>query len=606
MSPNTLTNILSLFPSAPKSIPSPIRTHASAPEPDPISPLSPTTIRRRPVSTSPVSPITPAHTSTGFPRRKPTYPPHRINSARHHLRPLTLPSNPISNPVVILLTGSTGNLGTFLLHALLTTAAVSRVICLNRKPNAAERQKNAFKSRGLGTEILHPARTEFLTGDLAKGNLGLEEAIYGRLKEEVTHIIHNAWQGANSERGLAGYQKSVLGVGNLVKFAGEASTSLSLRTKEGNGEGEATLLFVSDAAVVENWGMVLGARETVPEAAVHDWRVAAPAYGQSKLIGENVVREGCKRGMMRGMVCRIGQVAGPVGCKMRGEWNRKEWVPSLIRSSEFLKKIPGNLGAMENVDWVPVDLVGKAITELLLGSREDGQIRKRRMRVHHVVNPKQTSWSQLLPSIRQRLGDDIEVVTLPEWVNALAKSASGNAVDLNKNPAAKLMSLFNDLKERTISFPKAKAPTLETRRTLKRSITLAELDMVSSQWMDTWMRQWGFGNGSQSILKRPSTARLSSKPTFKITNYSPADNTQDDDDMPPPVPPKDYLRVPRRPLENPWRLSLRLSRSPTPEPQEIGTSWGRSTIYELDRSLSKNIKRFTLGGLAELAAIEVQ
>lgn len=54
------------------------------------------------------------------------------------------------NPVVIL-AGSTGSLGSYLLATLLTSPKVSKVICLNRSSDAATRQKASFKQRGLDT-----------------------------------------------------------------------------------------------------------------------------------------------------------------------------------------------------------------------------------------------------------------------------------------------------------------------------------------------------------------------------------------------------------------------------------------------------------------------
>lgn len=57
----------------------------------------------------------------------------------------------------VLLTGSTGSLGTYLLHSLLDNPQISHIYCLNRTPNAAEKQSRSFLDRGLKFSQLEPA-----------------------------------------------------------------------------------------------------------------------------------------------------------------------------------------------------------------------------------------------------------------------------------------------------------------------------------------------------------------------------------------------------------------------------------------------------------------
>ena len=87
-----------------------------------------------------------------------------------------------------------------------------------------------------------------------------------------------------------------------------------------------------------------------------------------------------------------------------------EWLPSLLASSAFEGVVPETLGPLNNVDWVPVDLVARIIVELLAGNQsvrgENEKALQRRQlapTVYHIVNPSVTTWSELLPIVTEHL-----------------------------------------------------------------------------------------------------------------------------------------------------------------------------------------------------------
>jgi aryl carrier-like protein len=98
------------------------------------------------------------------------------------LRPL-----PPSKNKIVLLTGSTGSLGSYLLNELQNDRDVSRIICLNRSADAAFRQAQLSFQRGLNTTDSN--RVEFLQGDLSKPYFGLQSETYSRLLQSVSHMI---------------------------------------------------------------------------------------------------------------------------------------------------------------------------------------------------------------------------------------------------------------------------------------------------------------------------------------------------------------------------------------------------------------------------------
>ena len=89
--------------------------------------------------------------------------------------------------VTIVLTGSTGSLGSYLLDALLGSGQVSKIICLNRGVHGEDKQKSVNASRGLISEW--GSKVQFLRTDLAKPKLGLNAHDYETLVEETSFII---------------------------------------------------------------------------------------------------------------------------------------------------------------------------------------------------------------------------------------------------------------------------------------------------------------------------------------------------------------------------------------------------------------------------------
>ena len=93
--------------------------------------------------------------STNFPEFKPYHPPNA--------------------GAVVLVTGSTGGLGSHILASLLANKDVVEVITLNRGTHVAERQTAAFVERSLPTDGLTGKKLISLVGDLKQGTLGLDE-----------------------------------------------------------------------------------------------------------------------------------------------------------------------------------------------------------------------------------------------------------------------------------------------------------------------------------------------------------------------------------------------------------------------------------------------
>jgi hypothetical protein len=84
----------------------------------------------------------------------------------------------------VLLTGSTGNLGCYLLAYLLQSQSAKTVYALNRPAKTAllDRQREAFEDRGLDVSLLSSSKLKLLEADLTRPDFGLPKEILGEVR----------------------------------------------------------------------------------------------------------------------------------------------------------------------------------------------------------------------------------------------------------------------------------------------------------------------------------------------------------------------------------------------------------------------------------------
>lgn len=91
--------------------------------------------------------------------------------------------------VVVLLTGTTGSLGSHVLASLLADGRVATVYALNRA-SGIQKQKNMFEDQGLSLQLLSSGKLRYLTGDLGRDDFGLESTLLGEVGGHV--LFHRA------------------------------------------------------------------------------------------------------------------------------------------------------------------------------------------------------------------------------------------------------------------------------------------------------------------------------------------------------------------------------------------------------------------------------
>ncbi|OTA64054.1 acetyl-CoA synthetase-like protein [Hypoxylon sp. EC38] len=387
-----------------------------------------------------------------------------------------LTTEPPTGDMTILLTGSTGSLGSYLLDTLYNDSDVSRIICINRSSNAAERHGETGQRRGLSP--LNADRVKFMKADLSRDHFGLHDSAYEELTRTVTHVIHNQWP-VNFNWSLSSFEPHIRGVRQLINFSLESAHN-------------AFIMFISSVSAVGSWK---GAGP-VPEQLFPDLDVASKTgYGQSKLLAETILwRAGILSGV-RSASCRVGIVAGPVRQRL-GMWNKHEYIPSIVVSSVHLGAFPVTFPSRDSVDWLPVDILSVILLEILVSSSrtsgpaghftDAGQ-------VYHVVNPRTTSWStNLAKDILATYPQDTHMrpVTFEEWGRILRDSAnemvSTGTVDFERNPGIRLVDFYMDTVELNKG-PRA----FRSNEAVKASKTLREMPAVNRVWVKNWMMQWG-------------------------------------------------------------------------------------------------------------------
>jgi thioester reductase-like protein len=374
----------------------------------------------------------------------------------------------------VILTGSTGSLGSYLLAALEArpNSQVDKIFCLNRSPHSEERQKRASSSRGLNS-VWSDGRVEFLQANLSQPDLGLIPEKYSELIDEATIIIHSAWR-VDFNLTIESFEPQIHGVRNLLELSSKS-------------QRRPPLVFISSISTAFSW-LEKHSGAKVPKATLHDFNAPEEVgYSESKFVSELLVERFAKESGITTAIFRTGQIAGSLFKK--GSWNKQEWFPSIVASSKHLNVLPRTLGSMETIDWIPVDLLSTIMVELigqlLHKNSTDGEAH-----VYNLVNPKATSWSNLLPEF-QGLSGIKQTLPFKDWVWELEKSAVENRGNFTeRNPAVKLLDFFRHSSQK--GAPSEVESRFEVGNLIRDSRQAAELKTVSSEWMKLWMDQWGF------------------------------------------------------------------------------------------------------------------
>ncbi|TVY40813.1 Linear gramicidin synthase subunit D [Lachnellula subtilissima] len=301
----------------------------------------------------------------------------------------------------VLVTGTTGFLGAFLLSDLLETTT-ARIICLVRFDDPTEEDRAAAVARirknlldhGLWNDRILD-RIEVIPGTLGRKRLGLSPDAYEHLVSRVHVIIH------------AGATVNLVYPYAALRDANVGGTREILRLASHSG---ATVQYVSTNGVLppsdEAWSEdAMIDVEDVPGKLVD-------GYGQTKWVAEKLAYEASARGMPVRII-RLGTISGH---STTGAANAWDLFMAIIVESLHIGYAPDIEGW--RAEMTPVDFVSRAITTLSNNIHT-------KQRVFHVGDSNPVNTSGLFDDLKE-LGYPTERLGWDEWV-ALWSEKRGSA-----------------------------------------------------------------------------------------------------------------------------------------------------------------------------------
>ncbi|KAI0813026.1 enterobactin synthetase component F [Xylaria sp. FL0064] len=298
----------------------------------------------------------------------------------------------LSEAETVLLTGTTGYLGAFLLHTLIETTT-AQIICLVRFTDVSGVQNQAGGMARVRSNLLDLGlwndsmleRIEILPANLSRTRLGLSPDAFDELASRVQVIIHSAATVNLVYPYAAMRGANVIGTREIVRLACQAG---------------ATVHHISTNGVlpnsVEGWSEdAMVAISDVPDKLLD-------GYGQTKWVAEQLILAATKRGLPA-RIYRPGTISGH---SISGSSNTYDLLNALVVESL-------QLGYAPNVDgWyaemTPADFVSKAILSI-------ADIADTEQRVVHLGDPNPLPTKELF-GILSELGYPTKSLDWEDWV----------------------------------------------------------------------------------------------------------------------------------------------------------------------------------------------
>ncbi|KAK2608172.1 hypothetical protein N8I77_006797 [Diaporthe amygdali] len=374
------------------------------------------------------------------------------------------------NGLTILLTGSTGSLGSYLLSHLVTLPQVTEVVCFARSSrryddvpaSLVKQHVEAAEQKGATIPSDLRSKVAVLQGNPTAARFGLTSGAYEGLCSKITHIMHAAWP-VDFQRPLESFESQFGFLQGLLQLARDVRTKRPLLKPR--------LLFVSSIAVVGKYPMIYGSH-TVPEEVITDPRCTSLGYGKAKLVCERILAKAADDWPLEMEVSfvRAGQLSGDEGS---GYWNAKEHLPTLIKISHESRVFPRLDGTLS---WLPVDVAARSMVELLFSS---GPMKL----AYHVENPIRQDWMAVMSEIAKELGHKPSCfVEFEEWTRLINQRGSTD----NDSDSG----LLTDFLGKEFQHMSDGDIVLDTSRARKVSKILRNAQSVSSQTIAKYVQAW--------------------------------------------------------------------------------------------------------------------
>ncbi|KAH8088908.1 putative aminoadipate reductase [Cristinia sonorae] len=370
----------------------------------------------------------------------------------------------------VLLTGSTGGLGSHLLSTLLADERISRVYTLDRGTDIKRRLRASFEDRGIHIEVLNSPKLTVLSADYGLHGLGLSHEVLSEIQLSVTHIIHNAWR-VDFNISLGSFESHIRGTRYLLNFASTC-------------KHDVRFLFSSSISSVARWDATKGA---VPEEVSLDPGSAGTnGYGQSKYVVERILNNATQKGYAT-TALRIGQIAGSA---TTGAWNTSDWVPIIVKSSSKIGALPDLPG---DVAWLPMETVCNTILDVVTASHPE-----RLPSLINIVHPRPISWRSIMQDVSHALGageKSLPLIAFDEWLAKVEGAASNDTKEgFESVPAFKILPFLRQIspsRGQSVTSTGARSVLMyDSTKAQTVSASLRDAKPLTEEEVGLWVKYW--------------------------------------------------------------------------------------------------------------------
>lgn len=351
---------------------------------------------------------------------------------RDDLLPNKNTSDHLKTPKAILLTGSTGFLGIYLLRELLKNTNAT-IYCLIRKGNftsVAARLTNHIERYELSDEIsLNERRIILISGDIALDQFGIAGELYHTLAEKVEVIYHCAAR----HNLMTSYEnlrpKNIQGTLEVIRFALQKFNK--------------PIHFVSSLDAVKQMDNDLIA-ENFPGTHFNS---LLNNYAISKWIGERLLTQ-IKNRHLPVSIYRLGYISGQ---SENGITQMDELFLALLKGCIQLGMAPE---WHYQINLLPVDFISRAIVGISL-------TKAGRSQAYNLTAPQPINWHELITWLND-YGYPIRFCNHLEWLHKLTEIPKENAM---YSYLPHLLAQITEPQNMTIETAKTQATLLEAHLT---------------------------------------------------------------------------------------------------------------------------------------------
>ncbi|EPE31486.1 Acetyl-CoA synthetase-like protein [Glarea lozoyensis ATCC 20868] len=385
---------------------------------------------------------------------------------------------PLAQKETVLLTGSSGSLGTSLLAVLSAHPHVDKIYAMVRGSNRAGKLRRTLAERGMDTSIIDEGKIEVVNFSMQDPLLGLDLEKYAELANMVTVVVQNAWK-----------MDFNLGVEEFEGDCLRNTMSLLRLTQAGRPK---RFVFTSSISACMGPGQT---SPTVFEEPIGNDPTVALSTGYAQI--ERITQTATRILNLPVHLLRVGQMAGST---TTGHWNVNEMWPIMFATAlhPSITSIPSFPSKL--VDWIPVNIAAATISDIILSYSplpipaqnpsppttpvSDSGDRKAEYTVHNITNPHPISWSSLVDQLRDATGTDettLPTISMKQWVARL------NAVNTSPDevPGLRLLQFFENM-----AGEEEMHKTFDSRKTQEISGALRGCGQFHWEWMRAYVECW--------------------------------------------------------------------------------------------------------------------